>query len=108
MLKWNVQREELRWRPAGRQPADYLDGYRAQLEHDEASGVIGVWATAHGAELEIYTLIVDDRKAEDHLHQLELNFFDNFPDAPVQFHITRNREALQEQLAGAEPVLVRS
>ena len=104
MLEWNPKWQEPGWQYSERKPAEYVRDYADRARW--VKSVQGIWALAQGAALEIYTLIESDREAERELHKIELDFFRKWEDAPVRFHIYRDRSTLQEQVAGTEPVVI--
>jgi hypothetical protein len=68
--------------------------------------VLGVWARTATERPDVYTLIEDDDGAERALYELELLIIDKWPQVEIRFHVCVDREALERQVTGAEPILL--
>src|SRR5438477_4029342 len=84
----------------------YIGAVIARVE--DIPGVLTVWAIVSGSNLHFYSLTKPGREAQRSLHQAEVEFWQKYPDAPVRFHVSADRDGLEEQFDWIEPALAKT
>jgi hypothetical protein len=68
--------------------------------------VLGVWARATTSYPDVYTLIQEDDQTERAIYAVELLTIDKWPQVQIRFHVYTDRETIEQQVTGAEPILL--
>src|SRR5688572_15644147 len=84
----------------------FVENYASSARY--VDGVLTIWSVPTGPVLHIFTLIEKNRETERSLHGLEEKLLWEWAGPFVEFHITSERDALQEQLNGIQPAFTRT